>query len=85
MPDYQALRLYLVWDAEGEDDREDTVVEELFSRLDNDSDTEAGKKKKKTKKRSRKDSESSNTSDDDDDESSSESSSETCFWLGDGG
>ena len=46
---YQALRLFLVWDSEGEDDREDTTVEELFQCLD-DSDGEDDTVKKKSKR-----------------------------------
>ena len=61
----QDLRLFLVWDAEGEEDREDTAVEELFRSVDgSDSETEedAPKKKgekKKTQKKTKKKSSSS--------------------------
>ena len=58
----------MVWDAEGEEDREDTAVEELFKSIDgSDSETEddapkkKGEKKKADKKKKKKKSSSSST------------------------
>ena len=50
---YQALRLFLVWDAEGEDDREDTAIEELFQCLDDSDGEDAGEKKRRVERSER--------------------------------
>ena len=71
LPPCQALRLFKVWDSEGEEDRKDTVLEEMFSLVDKDgSDSEGHKKKKESgKKRKRKSSSKSSSSSSTDDDS----------------
>ena len=61
---WQVLKLFLVWDAEGISETQDTVVQQLFEAIDADSDSsddEGDRKKvsKKDKKRKKKSSKSS--------------------------
>ena len=46
----QAMRLFLVWDSEGISETKDTVIEDLFSAVDADSDCEDAKPKRKSTK-----------------------------------
>ena len=42
----QAMRLFLVWDSEGISEKTDTIMEDLFSACDCDTDSEGGRKTK---------------------------------------
>ena len=69
----QAMRLYLVWDAETISEQTDNIVESLFEAVDADSDSDSDVKKK-TKKRKK-----SSSSSSDDSGSSSESKAPNVF------
>ena len=84
---WQALKLFLVWDAEGISETQDTVVQQLFEAIDADSDSSDGegdgkkvskKDKKKRKKRSSKSSESVETVSSSSSSSSKDASHMTC-------
>lgn len=78
-PGNQELRLYLCWDSEGVEQREDTVVEELFqSREDDDSENEPkrGRKEHKDKKKRRRSSSGAESVSTKSDKSSSDDSSD---------
>ena len=69
----QDLRLFLCWDSEGVEERDDTVVEELFNCVDKDlSDAERRPRKKDTRKRKKR-RHSSSSSESEDNKSSSAS------------
>jgi len=77
----QALRLFLVWDSEGISEKEDSIIEDLFSAADKDeSDSECSRtkrkkssKSKKSKKSKKPSSESSPSSDEGSDDESNDS------------
>ena len=48
---WQALRQYLVWDAEGESEKHDTVIEDLFEACDCDTDAESTGKRRGSKRK----------------------------------
>ena len=82
----QELQLFLCWDSEGIEEREDTIVEELFNCVDKDiSDSERRPRAKTTKKKKRRH---SSVSEDEDSKSSSSvskdssksSSSDPCLF-----
>lgn len=87
------MRQFLVWDKEGVEENEDTIMEDLFQAVDAGSDSESGsgdedsakKKKHKSKKskKSKKRRSSSGSGDDDDDDDSKDSSgsSDNDAWM----
>lgn len=76
----QELRMYLVWDAEGISEEEDTIIEQLFQSVDADSDSEdADKKPKKDGKKKKRRSSSSRSQSGAKSEPASSSSEAVCI------
>ena len=74
----QAMRLFLVWDSEGISQTTDTVIEDIFSAVDADSDAECVKPMKKKLTKRKKESSEEESGNESTESGSGEESEEDC-------